>query len=74
MTKAGVAIGEAVPRMQTATKGSLVMSGRQWSLTADTTKKTFQGLAPVVRKGNGHREPVLTVLREAEHLASFKTS
>jgi hypothetical protein len=44
-TTGGVASGEAVLRMETATKGSLSMSARVWTLKGDAAAKKLQGLA-----------------------------
>lgn len=40
-SRAGVSAGEALLRMTSATKGSLLLAGKKWSLTANPTTKKF---------------------------------
>ena len=39
----GAGAGEAVIRMQNATRGSLALGNQQWPLTATVATKTFHG-------------------------------
>ena len=46
VTRAGVEVGHATLRMQTATDGTLDQGGFVWTLTGDPAAKTFHGAGP----------------------------